>query len=207
MHKSAFSLAEMITTLVVIGVVATLTIPIFYHSADDKVLEKQRQAFSYKFNDGLEEMKVNDKLSEEYSSTEDFVTAMKKYFKITNICYNNNLQKCFTEEFTYRSSSGSNNSNNPSTNINFRTENIKTMSNLASIMGVSKKYDSNFVGIVFSDDTRMLIAYNSDCQGPTAIEDTDNYTKCFDYIADINGNNAPNEVGNDILTNISMPNL
>ena len=62
--KAAFTLAETLITLMVIGVVAALTIPALMQQIGDYTLEKQRDVFSKKFAEGLRQMRVDEKLSE-----------------------------------------------------------------------------------------------------------------------------------------------
>ena len=82
MKKRAFTLAETLITLLVIGIVAALTIPSLMQNINEYTLGKQRDVFEKKFHEGLRQMRVVEKLSEKYATTEDFVNEMGKYFKI-----------------------------------------------------------------------------------------------------------------------------
>ena len=57
-RKSAFTLAETLITLMVIGVVAALTIPALMQQINDRALLKQRQTTAAKIAEGFANMRV-----------------------------------------------------------------------------------------------------------------------------------------------------
>ncbi|MCR4881757.1 MAG: type II secretion system GspH family protein [bacterium] len=83
--KRGFTLAETLITLLVIGVIAVLTIPALIQQIGDYTLSKQRTVFSRKFEEGLKQMRIDGRLEEKYADTNEFVAAMKKYFKISQV--------------------------------------------------------------------------------------------------------------------------
>ena len=99
-EKKAFTLAETLITLLVIGVVAALTIPVLMQQIGDSALLKQRQTVAAKIAEGFANMRVAGALETKYASTAEFVEAMKKYFQISAVCTSNNLSGCFAETVT-----------------------------------------------------------------------------------------------------------
>ncbi|MCR4880656.1 MAG: type II secretion system GspH family protein [bacterium] len=213
---AAFTLAETLITLLVIGVVAVLTIPTLMQQIGDYTLKKQRTVFERKFDEGLKQMRIDGKLEEKYESTQAFVSEMQKYFKIATVCNSNNLTSCFTPQFSYGGEAEytitygeneNNEKNKESFTANasqeYETANIKTTKDLI----IKAKYDSDVMGIIFSDGVKMLITYNPDCIGIESGNTQGNPTKCFGYAADVNQNKAPNKVEKDIVTNVPLVDL
>ncbi|MCR4881347.1 MAG: type II secretion system GspH family protein [bacterium] len=192
----AFTLAETLITLLVIGVVAVLTIPSLMLQINEYTLAKQRAAFEKKFSEGLRQMRVDEKLSEKYATTEDFVNEMKKYFKISQVCNKENLHNCFTEEFVAFASTN----NKVTAQKRFLTSNIRTSHSLVENMN----YDSDVAGIIFADGVKMLLVTDPNCEGIESGNTTGNLYFCMGYIADVNGSKSPNIVGEDIVSNLPL---
>ncbi len=195
-RKYAFTLAETLITLLIIGVVAVLTIPALAQNISDYTLSKQRTVFEKKFDEGLKQMRVDGKLEETYESTEDFVNKMKRYFKLAQVCDKDSLKNCFPASFTAKALYKNAETNSKT----FNTTDIKTTKNLYQ----KAKYDTNVMGIKFTDGTSILLTYDSDCRGIESGDTKGNTKKCFGYIADVNGNKNPNVTGKDILTNMYL---
>ncbi len=89
MKKFGFTLAEVLTTLTVIGVVSALTLPNLVNNANTTAqigpkLAKAASAFE-QANQNLMNNNFVEKLSETdyFSSNESYITELKKYLKIT----------------------------------------------------------------------------------------------------------------------------
>ncbi|MBQ8168695.1 prepilin-type N-terminal cleavage/methylation domain-containing protein [bacterium] len=61
-RKSAFTLAEVLITLAIIGVVAAMTIPTLISNYQDKVFETASTTFQRKLGEALKVMNVNSNL-------------------------------------------------------------------------------------------------------------------------------------------------
>ena len=209
--NKAFTLAETLITLLVIGVVAALTIPALMQNISDYTLSKQRKVFTEKFNEGLRQMRIDGKLEEKYESTQAFVDVMKNYFKIAQVCDKDNLTNCFTKTFNYSDVYGFSigekkyNFDSEKIDITYNVANLKTTQAIKSATGLdSPNYNSDVLGIVFIDGVQMLITVDPDCIGIASGDTTGNLFSCFGYIADINSSKSPNIVKKDILTNIPL---
>ncbi len=94
MKKRAFTLAETLITLSIIGVVAVLTITTFVKNYQEKAWKTSAEVFDKKLTDAIDLMNTNDELAG-YSTTEDFVNAFSKYTKIIKTCDESNLNSCW----------------------------------------------------------------------------------------------------------------
>lgn len=91
--KKGFTLAEVLITLCIIGIVAEVTVPTLMAQVQDKQFkEAAKEAYS-KASQAIQQMKqdAGGSLGEYYGNTGSFYPAMKKYFKIAQDC---NLQDC-----------------------------------------------------------------------------------------------------------------
>ena len=181
-EKKAFTLAETLITLMVIGVVAALTIPALMQQIGDYTLQKQKDVFSKKWQEGLRQMRVDGKLETTYT-TADFVKEMQKYFKIGAVCDSNNLTGCFAETITSYE--------NDEAEV-FEVKDLKSAKNFNK-----SEEDSDVYGIKFSDGTSMLLAYKKDCTGISEGNTEGNHTACLLYVYDVNQNKGPNAYGGD----------
>ena len=126
---------------------------------------------------------------------------MKNYFKVVQVCEHDNLTNCFPKKFTatwtYQNDDGS---IKDSGSKSFSTTNLSTTKSLVE----KSNYDTDIVGIKFSDGTSMLITYNTNCIGIESGDTDGNTSSCFGYIADINTTKAPNQTEKDIVTNMAL---
>lgn len=104
MKKRAFTLAETLITLSIIGVVAVLTITTFVKNYQEKAWKTSAEVFDKKLTDAIDLMNTNDELAG-YSTTEDFVNAFSKYTKIIKTCDESNIDKCWHSGGTNKSNS------------------------------------------------------------------------------------------------------
>ena len=181
-----FTLGEVLVTLTVISLVAVIVLPMLRTGVGTKVSEGQKNVFVNKFKKGLTLMQQNGGLAKGYDSTEEFIAEMQKYVAITSTCKAGKLSKCFTSKIK----------SGPKT-VKYTVDNLSTSQDL----GLEWKTPSSIVGVVFADKTNALITYNTNClitnMLDTAGVDT---TKCMAVIYDINGNENPNILGDDIFT-------
>ena len=101
-QNPAFTLAEMLITLSVIGIVAALTIPGLVKNYNSKAWGTTQNVFQKKLEVALKSMNVQGKLSG-YETTEDFVNELKKNIKINKIC-TDDVTKCFSKEIVWSNS-------------------------------------------------------------------------------------------------------
>ncbi|MBR1425543.1 type II secretion system protein, partial [bacterium] len=83
--KAAFTLAEVLITLAIIGVVAALTLPTLIAKVNEKVDGNQKKVTEAKLIQGLNMLDLHGGINNTYSSTAEFVEELSKYMKITKI--------------------------------------------------------------------------------------------------------------------------
>ena len=146
MKKSGFTLAEVLITLAIIGVVAALTIPTLLTNVTDRQFRAGHNTFQRKFGEALKVMNTQSKLKG-YTTTEAFVKELSKNIKILKTCDNNNLKECFPEKFPFGEDE-------------IETKDIKEAKDLGK-----KDWNTNVMGIQFVNGVSALLAYNPGCKG------------------------------------------
>ena len=197
-HKVAFTLAEVLITLGIIGVVAAMTLPVLLTNVQAKIRAEQIRSAKYKFSLATEKMaRLN--LIGPYDSTDAFVDELQKHLKISKRCDVSNLRGCW-----------------PYATVdlgNGKTWNIadtKTGRNLGMETDDDNDYTSDNVGIVTADGTPMILSYNKKCPAIDSAEKlswstTDNKPEshpsasCVAAVFEINGTGKPNKLSNDVV--------
>jgi len=178
--RAAFTLAEVLITIGVIGVVAAITIPALMTNINKRVIAHKKVVMEKKLLDGLNMMSNRENgLSVKYNNTEEFVRALSKYLKIVSICSNTTLNKCF-----------------PYNKVNYDSNGETKSVDLTSITTAKKlKLEGNNwldpAGFVMADGTPIILSYNNDC-GDDIKVDPDKPSKaiptaCIDGLYDNNG--------------------
>ena len=195
-RRTAFTLAEVLITLAIIGVVAAMTIPTLIANYQDKAFETASTTFQRKLGEALKVMNVNSNLAG-FQTTESFVEELSKHIKITKTCSNDKLTDCFAEEVFWGTESEA-----------VDTTTIKKAKNF----GQKTWQETNVVGVQFADGTSALIAYNKDTvQDPysnqivTITGSTDGKkgsvslgTTALAILYDTNGYKSPNKSSKDL---------
>ena len=94
MRQKAFTLAEVLITLAIIGIVAAVTIPTLIAKYQEKAWKTSADVFDRKLTEALNLMNTNDELVG-YKNTEEFVQAFSKYVKIAKVCNKDNIDNCW----------------------------------------------------------------------------------------------------------------
>ena len=183
--KAAFTLAEVLITLAVIGVVAVLTIPGLIKNHNEKAWATAKDLWEKKLTETVRRMNT-DGVMTGHDTTEDFMDTFKQYMKVIKTCDNNDLNKCYSPEFVLTGKRD---------NLEKKyIEDFKT----ANDLGVSD-WNTNTMSFVISDGTTVIAAYNPNCPYADPIEDTGSQVACLSMMIDVNGKKSPNRVGKDIL--------
>ena len=209
----AFTMAEILLSLTIIGVVAAITLPSLTGNINERTWNTQRKALYARFSQAIALMPALNGygvLKEESSAgasdaedtaAETFVTSgLSSVLKINNICDNEHLEDCgIVSKITTLAGS----------QIDFPD----TMGNLNSLMVGAQSTATESISIL---DTKaaafetqngesIAVYYNPNCVG-----DLQNLTwggstgyfgqtrVCANFIYDLNGNKGPNTVGKDI---------
>ena len=179
-RRVAFTLAEVLITLAIIGIVAAMTIPTLVANYQRKAWNTSAQVFERKLEEALRQMNTQQVLAG-YKSTADFVGALGKYFKINKVCQNDDIMSCFEDKVYW----GKN-------ELAVSTENVKTAAQLG-------QYDWNTetIGVQFANGTTGILAYNPDCR-ENPFSNQFSGTSCLALLYDTTGFKTPNVDGKDL---------
>ena len=179
-ERPAFTLAEILITLMIIGFVAVVALPSFITNVNSKAFADAKDIFDKKIDEAMSQMRVADKMAG-FSTNGEFLNEFSNYMKVSRTCDGNNLTDCFSS--TIYTEDG--------TEINVAEE-LKT--------GKDFGKDSNtnvLAGALFANGTSALVAYDPACTALSPYETAD-ATGCLSLLYDVNGFKKPNKDGADI---------
>lgn len=178
--QPAFTLAEALLTIIIIGVVAALSAPSLIKNYQDRSYDATQKTFLTNIRSAMRNMQVADKLSG-YSTTMDFVNELKNYLKITKICDSSHLSDCFASEIKESESEKP-----------LSIDKFKTSKNLG------KEYSDNNVGIITINGITAIVTYNPECKVSGMNFQDVNSLACIGIMYDLNGLKKPNSASKDI---------
>ena len=181
--KAAFTLAEVLITLAVIGIVAALTLPGLIKNHNEKAWSTAKDLWEKKLTETVRRMNI-DGVMTGHDTTEDFMNTFKNYMKVIKTCDNNDINKCYAPKVVRTGSE--------SEPEEIQTSDLKTAENLGNDWG------TNTMSFVVTDGTTAIFAYNPNCAYADPIEDTGSQVSCLAYMVDVNGKKGPNRVTQDI---------
>ena len=185
-RKAAFTLAEVLITLAVIGIVAALTLPGLIQNHNEKAWSTAKDLWEKKLTETVRRMNT-DGVMTGHGSTEDFMDTFKQYMKVIKTCDNTDINKCYSPKVV---TTGSN--EEP---LEVETDSLTS----ASSMGLKDwQTNTNTMSFVVADGTTVIMAYQPECPYADPIEDTGSQVSCMGYMVDVNGKKGPNRVGKDI---------
>ena len=180
-HKPAFTLAEVLITLAIIGVVSVLTVPALVQNYNAEAWKTGKSVFEKRLEVATRQMNTEEKLAG-YSNTMDFVNELKKYIKITRVCDNSNITKCFNKEVIW------NEGEDPI--------DMSTIKNAASLG--QDDWDTDTVAVQFANGVNAIIAYNPNTTQEPFNNQFSATSNSMAILYDVSGNKNPNTNGKDI---------
>jgi len=185
LKHAAFTLAEVLITLAVIGVVAALTIPSLVENHNAKAWSTAKDLWQKKLVEVTRRMNV-DGVMTGYSTTEDYFDTFKKYVKVIKTCDSNDINTCYSPKVVSTGKNGE---------IEVETSGLKTANDLGL-----KDFGTNTMSFVIADGTTVIMAYNPKCPelDPFSQEGQSGQVGCMGMMIDVNGKKGPNRVGKDI---------
>ena len=183
--ETAFTLAEVLITLSVIGIVAALTIPSMIENHNNKAWSTAKDLWDKKLVEATRQMNIDGVMTGVVSSTEDYMNYFKKYVKVIKTCENDKLENCYAPKFVQTGDK--------------ETEVEVSSLTTASKLG-QKNWNTNTMGFVIADGTTVVMAYNPNCSSvdPFSAEGQNGQVGCMSMLIDVNGKKGPNRVGDDI---------
>ena len=180
--RKAFTLAEVLISLGIIGVVAATTIPTLVNNFNRKTWDSAIVVFERKLSEAVKVMNVQQTLSGQHS-TENFVNELSKHIKINKICENNELLNCFENSVVWGNGS---------------KQEVVDMSLIKTSKHFGQYYwNTNIVGILFANGVSGLVAYNPECESDPFSTNKD-FSSCYALLYDTSGFKNPNTSGKDV---------
>ena len=183
--KAAFTLAEVLITLAIIGIVAALTIPTLVQNYQERAWNTASQVFQRKLGEALRVMNVQGTLAG-YTTTEAFVDELSKHIKITRICENDDITTCFSDTVTWGDEE-------------VDMSKVKKAKNFGQ-----NDWDTNTVAVQFANGINSVIAYNPSCtqnqfsNNEITINENGIGTNCLAILYDVDGFKNPNTQQKDL---------
>ena len=190
MKKIGFTLAEVLITLAIIGIVAALTIPTLIQNYQERAWNTASLVFQRKLGEALKVMNVQGTLAG-YTTTEAFVDELSKHIKITRICDNDDITTCFADK-VYWGKEGE------------EPEEVDMSEIKTSESFGQNDWDTNTVAVQFANGVNGVIAYNPDCRQNQFSNDVITVgengisTDCLAILYDVDGFKNPNTQQKDL---------
>ncbi len=181
--RTAFTLAEVLITLSVIGIVAALTIPSMIENHNNKAWSTAKDLWNKKLVEATRQMNIDGVMTGVANSTEDYMNYFKKYVKVIKTCENDKLSNCYAPKIVQTAEE------------DVEVDKLKTSNNLGH-----RDWNTNTMGFVIADGTTVVMAYNPNCSSvdPFSAEGQSGQVGCMSMLIDVNGKKGPNRVGDDI---------
>ena len=186
--KRAFTLAEILITLTILGVVAVMAMPRAMEDISNRSFDDSAKVSQRIIEEAMAQLRANGELKG-YSSNELFLSSFQKYLKLTKTCTASSLDECFVEKF-YDGEG-----------------NEKLLSGFSTGQDLGQPaYNTSLVGFKMINGTSAILATDPNCEYFSQFSNQGASTSCLAVVFDTNGNKMPNIVGKDIRTiNASFP--
>jgi len=188
--KKAFTLAEVLITLAIIGVVAALTIPTLWDKINSKVSENRQTTIEARLLDGINRYSaMEDGLSMKYETTYDFLVGLSKFYKMSQICKANEITKCVPYSTITYTADGED-----------ATVEVASLTSIDNFMSEGKDDYLAPASFITAQGTPVIMAFKKDCawdmgKAMRSIQDSG----CIAYMYDESGTRLPNKLGKDII--------
>ena len=194
-----FTMAEILLSLTIIGVVAAITLPSLTGNINERTWNTQRKALYARFSQAIP---LIDSLNT-YTNAETFVTgALSNVLKINNICDNEHLPDCGIASKITTLDASTIDMPKTLSSLNDKFTNFSTNSEpvYGSWEGSYSQDDTDAAAFETQNGESIVLFYNPSCTSNMG-ETSDFFTQskiCLNFIYDLNGNKGPNTVGKDI---------
>ena len=200
--RSAFTMAEILLSLTIIGVVAAITLPSLIGNINERAWNTQKKALQARFSQSLP---IMDNLSN-FTDAQDFITSgLSKTLKINNVCDSTHLADCGVVGTAVTTFDGT--SKDPDKYL-WGTIGIGLDEfgyDTTSETGNAPDEEKLVAAFETQNGESIVIQYNPKCSSdnetmPQNMTSGEGWveTVCANFIYDLNGNKGPNQVGKDI---------
>ena len=195
-ENGAFTMAEILLSLTIIGVVAAITLPSLTGNINERTWNTQRKALYARFSQAMALMPSMN----QYSDVDTFLAAgLSKVLKINNICDKDHLADCGITSKNITDALG-NQLLMPKTIEELNSKNVSV--NWTDDDGNTYSYsgqNGDAAAFETANGESIVAFYNKTCQ--TDMQESAYYVAskvCANFIYDLNGSKGPNTVGKDI---------
>ncbi len=203
--KKGFTLAEILITLAIIGIVAAITLPSLLVNVNEKAWDAQKKALHARLAQAIGQMNTlggygtytEDTQGNATADTaaESFILdALSKVYKINNVCGPDKLSSCgLPSKIT---------SIDATSEITFPTK----MKELNESLLNGNHYtgedgdvaDTKAAAFETVNGESIAVFYNPLCGSNTSANNISHNKMCVNFIYDLNGSEGPNQAGKDI---------
>ena len=205
-RRIAFTMAEILLSLTIIGVVAAITLPSLTGNINERTWNTQRKALYARISQaialmpalngfGTGEITIDEITNDDFAI--NFVTAgLSKVLKINNICENENLKDCGLPSKLTRMYDGT------TLDWPLKLWDLQEADGSRELFGTLTP-NTKAAAIETQNGESIAIYYNPKCVSKGMSEETSDYRywdndMCANLVYDLNGNKGPNTVGKDI---------
>ena len=200
--KLAFTMAEILISLTIIGVIAAITLPALRANINESTWNTQRKALYSRMSQAISMMpalngygigstdaETNSKAAMAFVSE-----GLDKVLKINNICDSTELSKCgIPDKITAM----------PNSKMNFPTNMVELNPVFSYNGNPQKNINTNAVAFETANGESIAVFYNPLCKAASesnyaGFQEFTQPLMCANFIYDLNGRKGPNRVGKDI---------
>ena len=196
-RKFGFTLAEVLITLAVIGVVAAITLPNVIANINARSYAERQVNIAQKVTQAMEQMRAHGLLNQNYNTTDDFVDELQKFLKIAKRCDSNNVVDCWPSQ----------------TIIDGQGKTVNVSEKAKTGKGLNLDTETNNVGLILADGASIILNYNNKAKtydigdevksesvtiniGNGKVKEYGGYrttsTDSVAFVMDVNGSRGPN---------------
>lgn len=207
----AFTMAEILLSLTIIGVVAAITLPSLTGNINERTWATQKKALYARMSQAIP---LLDSINT-YDDAESFIAgALNTVTKINNVCSQANLEDCGISTSMFARLADGTTSTFPETWSDLGIDHefsYESASGDTASVAASKQADANKAQVAAfetGNGESIVLFYNPDCtpdqeESPSSIvgeaDGIDMFSHiCMNMIYDLNSNKGPNSVGKDI---------
>ena len=203
--KTGFTLAEILITLAIIGIVAAITLPSLLVNVNEKAWDAQKKALHARLAQAIGQMNTlggygtytegEDGVATADTAAESFILdALSKVYKINNVCGPDKLSSCgIPSKITTLDAVSE---------INFPSKmselNAKLLNEYHNTGEDGDMADTKAAAFETVNGETIAVFYNPLCSSDTTANHYAQNKMCVNFIYDLNGSEGPNQVGKDV---------